>query len=369
MTTEKNTNFRKPGQHKAFWAIAWYSLRAQTRNPATFFFGFVFPIVFISIFGLIGNSSPKIQVGLNSRVNDNNPIVSVLEKQPSLSIQKDSETNLQKKLIQGKLAVVVQIQSTVPNQYSVTVVQSSGFPSESAIVTGMVSGIVDKTNLKLANVTSPAVQFGTKEIEGRKPRYIDFALPGQIGFALLSTALFGTVFGLIYLKKTGVLKRMFATPTRPLTILLAQGTSRLVVALAQTILIVLVGVIVFKFYLPNGLVTFLEIIVISMIGLLAFLGFGYFIAGLSNDENSASPLTNLVTLPQFLLSGTFFPSDSLPGWLQPVARNLPLSYFNQAIRHITTEGGNLIETTPYLIGLFVWGMVMYLLAAWTFKWE
>ena len=57
-------NLKRPGQLKAYLALTWYSFRAQTRNPATFFFGFVFPIVFISIFGLISNSPPKTVIGI-----------------------------------------------------------------------------------------------------------------------------------------------------------------------------------------------------------------------------------------------------------------------------------------------------------------
>lgn len=162
---------------------------------------------------------------------------------------------------------------------------------------------------------------------------------------------------------------MFATPTKALTILLAQGTSRLVSALLQIFLILLIGVFVFKFYLPQGWITLVELMVLSVFGLVAFLGFGYFIAGLSNDENAASPLTNLVTLPQFLLSGTFFSTDILPSWLQPIANNLPLSYFNTAIRKITLEAAPISDTFPYLLGLAIWGIVMYLLAAKTFKWQ
>src|SRR5690606_14074516 len=125
----------------------------------------------------------------------------------------------------------------------------------------------------------------------------------------------------------------------------------------------------FDFFLPHGWVTFAEIVALTIFGLIAFLGFGYFMAGLANDENSAGPLVNLITLPQFLLSGVFFPTDTFPSWVQPIADNLPLSYFNTAIRHITTEGGTLVETWPYLLGLTLWGGAMYLLAAKTFRWE
>jgi ABC-2 type transport system permease protein len=208
-----------------------------------------------------------------------------------------------------------------------------------------------------------------QQLSGLPIRYIDFALPGQIGFALLSTAIFGTVFGLIYLKKALVLKRMFATPTRAITILLAQGGSRLIMAILQMLIILTLGIVVFKFYLPHGWITFVELLILGIIALVAFLGFGYFMAGLVNDENAAGPMVNLITLPQFLLSGTFFPTSELPSWLQPIANILPLSFFNEAVRKITTEGGTITQTIPFMLGLILWGAVMYLLAARTFKWE
>jgi ABC-2 type transport system permease protein len=348
-----------------------YFFLAQTRNPATFAFGFIFPVVFISIFGLIGTSPTTLNVGIATETNRENPIIQTLKKQPLITIQEAPKTELEKKIRQGKLAGIVRVEKidTQPPKYTIEITSSQANPQEAASLRSVVQGIADQTNLKLAGVTNPTITITQSEISGKKLRYIDFALPGQIGFALLSTAIFGTVFGLIYLKKALILKRMFATPTRAMTILLAQGSSRLIMAQLQTIVILAIGILVFKFYLPHGILTFVELLILATIGLTAFLGFGYFFAGLANDENAAGPLVNLVTLPQFLLSGTFFPTDNLPTWLQPIANNLPLSYFNIAVRHITTEGGTLIETWPYILGMTAWGALMYLLAAKTFRWE
>jgi len=363
-------SLKKPGQWKAYVALTLYALRAQTRNPATFFFGFIFPLVFISIFGLIGGGTQKISIGVPTGSNQDNPVIQAMKHQSNfITIEQNDENNLLTHLRQGKIAGIVTVSTKDANVYITTLQTSSANPIQTAQVQSMLKGLVDQSNLTISGVTNPPITLIQSEIAGREVRYIDFALPGQIGFSLLSTAIFGTVFGLIYLKKALILKRMFATPTRALTILLAQGTSRLIVALLQTIMILVIGVVVFKFYLPFGIYTFLQLIVLSAFGLVAFLGFGYLIAGLSNDENAASPLTNLITLPQFLLSGTFFSTDALPGWLQPVANNLPLSYFNIAVRKITTEGGAFHETYPYLIGLAIWGAVMYILSARTFKWQ
>lgn len=360
--------FRKPRQFPAYIAMAWYSFRAQTRNPATFAFGFIFPIVFISIFGLIGNSSQKLTVGIPSGT-PANVVTATVQKQSFLTIKEGSPITLKDELKQGKLAGIIETIQEPHNMYKTTLITSSANPQQTSALIAALHGIIDQLNLHLSGVNTPPITLIQSEISGREIRYIDFALPGQIGFSLLSTAIFGTVFGLIYLKKAQVLKRMFATPTKPLTILLGQGTSRLIMALLQTLLILSFGVIIFHFYLPHGFLTFVELLILSAIGLIAFLGFGYFMAGLANDENSAGPLVNLITLPQFLLSGTFFPTDSLPGWVQPIANNLPLSYFNIAIRKITTEGGSLLDTWPYIFGLLAWGTVMYILAAKTFKWE
>lgn len=363
--------YKKPNQFRAFFTMMKYFFLAQTRNPATFAFGFMFPVVFISIFGLIGNETAPITIGLPTESNLTNPITKSIKEQDFIKTEEATKADLEKKMRQGKLSgiILVDTSNQQPPTYTIKVITSQANPQEAAGVTSFVKGLADETNLKLAGVENPRVSIIKSEISGRQFRYIDFALPGMIGFSLLSTALFGTVFGLIYLKKALVLKRMFATPTKALTILLAQGGSRLIVALLQTILILAIGIIAFKFYLPYGFQSFIELLLISTIGLVAFLGFGYFFAGLASDENSAGPLVNLVSLPQFLLSGTFFPTDSLPSWIQPVANNLPLSYFNMAVRKITTEGGDITQTIPYLLGMIAWGAVMYILAAKTFRWE
>lgn len=363
--------YRSPHQLRAFFVMTKYFFLAQTRNAATFAFGFLFPVVFISIFGLIGNAPQTLIIGMPTGTNFNNPIIKTLKDQKYVTTQIAPESQLELEMKQGKLSGIISVDTNSQNAkfYHVNVITSVANAQEGAGILSLVNGIVDQANLHNAGVVKPPISIVQKQLAGRAIRYIDFALPGQIGFALLSTAIFGTVFGLIYLKKALVLKRMFATPTRAITILLAQGGSRLIMAVLQTLIILTLGIVAFKFYLPQGIITYIELVILSVIALVAFLGFGYFMAGLVNDENAAGPMVNLITLPQFLLSGTFFPTNELPNWLQPLANILPLTFFNEAVRKITTEGGTIIETIPFMLGLILWGAVMYILAAKTFKWE
>ena len=118
----------------------------------------------------------------------------------------------------------------------------------------------------------------------------------------------------------------------------------------------------------HGPITFAGMVGLSALGLVVFLGFGLMIAGQARDENGASPLTNLVTLPQFLLSGVFFPTDVFPSWVRVIADVLPLTFFNSAMRQLATEGAGLGELWLPILGLCVWGVLAYAIAARTFRW-
>src|SRR5262249_50109936 len=186
---------------------------------------------------------------------------------------------------------------------------------------------------------------------------------------LLSIAIFGTAFGFVVLKRTLVLKRIFATPSRPRRLVLGEGAARLVIAAAQVIVILLVGVFFFSFHLANGVTTFLEMLALCLFGLIVFLGMGLIIAGNFNNENSMGPVVNLITFPQFLPSAALFSTSSSPDWLQPIANNLPLSYLNVALRQIASDGATLWDVRGQILGLLIWGVISYVIAIVTFKWE
>jgi ABC-2 type transport system permease protein len=357
---------KTPNQFRPFFAVAYYSLRAQLRNRATVFFGFIFPLMFIAIFGLFGSNSLNVSIGIPNE-QQSGPVFETLSGIEAVSIVSGTEDELNTRLSQGRIAGVLLIGKENRSDFKLFVSQAN--PQQSAAASSLVSGVTDKMNLQLSGVQNPPIKLELEEVSGRTFRFIDFFLPGMIGFALLTTSITSTAFGLIFLKKTLVLKRIFATPTKGLTILFGQGAARLVVVLAQTLVIVLVGILAYKFSLVHGLLTLAEMLVLSVIGLISFLGFGLFIAGIANDENSAAPIANLITLPQFLVAGTFFPIDSLPSWIQPVVKLLPLSFFNTAMRKITVEGHFLDQMIWELVGLAVWAVIAYVVSSRTFRWE
>lgn len=208
-----------------------------------------------------------------------------------------------------------------------------------------------------------------REIPGREYKTIDFILPGQLGFSLLSAGVFGVAFIFFSLRNTLVLKRFFATPINRTYIVMGEALSRVLFQMLTAVVILAIGYYVFGFTLVNGFTTFLELLVLSFIGLLVFMGFGFIVSGLSRNESTIPAFANLITLPQFLLGGTFFSIDAFPKWLQPISKALPLTHLNTAMRSVAFEGQNLWAVRTEIGILLIWGIVVYAVAIKVFRWE
>ncbi|MEO8174561.1 MAG: ABC transporter permease, partial [Sediminibacterium sp.] len=206
-------------------------------------------------------------------------------------------------------------------------------------------------------------------VPGRIYRTIDFILPGQLGFSLLSSGVFGVAFLFFNLRQQLVLKRFYATPIKRSYIVLGETLSRVIFQMMTAVIIIGVGHFLFKFTLVNGIETFLSIMLLSFLALILFMGFGFIVSSVSKNESSIPPFANLITMPQFLLAGTFFSIDAFPSWLQPLCRVLPLTHFNNAMRNIAFEGASLASCWKELGIIGIWTVVLYTVAFKTFKWE
>ena len=368
-------DIRKPSQLAIIAGLAKYSLISSLRNRASYFFSLIFPLAFIAVFGLIGNSSSSITIGISDTVDHANPIYTTLQtvagqSNAPLKLATGNTTDLETQLKQGKIGgILVPAADSTPRTPRLTLETTSGDPANAAAAQSFMNGITSQLNLRAAGVVNPPIAVENKEVSGKVYRYIDFILPGQIGFSLLSIATFGIAFPLITLRKTLVLKRMFATAVTPISFVISQCLSRSFQAMIQAVVILGVGVWWFHFSLAHGWISLLEMMVLSFLGVLMFLGFGILIGNVAKDEQSLPIALNLFNLPQMLLAGVFFPTDGMPQWVQTIGNHLPLAYLNNAMRDVATNGKHLNEVLPAIFGMLVWGVIAYVLAARVFAKE
>lgn len=360
----------KYNQLRAMLSITKASLHSIVRNPSAVVFNLVFPLIFIIVFGFISGGGFKIDVALDKSSDMSNQILQSLENINSLKVIKDRPSDeINSELEKGNIDAIIKISKNDRGILTIDLKTTKASPERGSIFKMMLNEIIDKQNLAMNKSDIPMTELKEEVVEGRKYKTIDFILPGQLGFSLLSAGVFGTAFIFISLRQTLVIKRFFATPINKAHIILGESLSRLIFSMFSSVIIILIGTFFFGFTLVNGFVTFANMIFLSIIALIVFLGFGFVVSGIAKNENAVPPIANLITLPQFLLAGTFFPISNFPEWLQPVSRALPLTYLNEAMRKISFEGASLIDVWYNILILVIWGIIVYAIAVKVFKWE
>ncbi|CAN5255223.1 hypothetical protein BH09BAC2_BH09BAC2_00190 [soil metagenome] len=367
---------RSYNQLTAMLAITRASFRAIFRSPSAVIFSFAFPLIFILVFGFIGGGGISIRVALKNLSDTNNILIKQgLLKNPSIKLMTGyNEAQTRSEISKGNITALITIDSVEgangKYQYIFKTTTSSAAMDRYPILQSQLAEIVrqadDRFNPDRATIAKIERQ---PDIEGRRYKTIDFILPGQLGFSLLSAGVFGVAFMFFSLRNTLVLKRFFATPIKRTYIVLGEGLSRVLFQMITAVVIISIGYFLFGFTLVHGWITFLEMLFLSFLGLLVFMGFGFVVSGLATSDSSIPPFANLITLPQFLLAGTFFSIDRFPSWLQPISRVLPLTHLNNAMRAVAFEGSNLWAVRTEIGILLLWGVVAYAAAVKVFKWE
>lgn len=365
----------KYNQFKAMFAITKGSLRSIFRSPSAVVFSIVFPMVFILVFGFIGGDGGiSLDVAVNKNADTSNVVYQSLKKVSSLHFITETDSLLKEDIEKGNITAVINIRKNPAGNpaYIIELKSSEAVnPQNISILESILKDVISTINAKVfpQTATIAAIDNNVIKVPGREYRRIDFILPGQLGFSLLSAGVFGVAFTFFNLRQQLVLKRFFATPIRRTYIVLGEALSRVLFQLMTAVIIVGFGAFVFKFTLVHGFETFLEIMLLSFIALIVFMGFGFVVSSVAKNESTIPPFANLFTLPQFLLAGTFFPITYFPKWLQVFCNLLPLTHFNNAMRNISFEGASFISCWPDVGALLIWGIIIYAVAVKVFRWE
>ncbi len=366
-------------QFRAMWAITQASLRSITRSPSAMIFSFIFPFIFILVFGFIGKNGiqQSYKVVIDQQADTSNALFQAIQQSKEIKIVHYASAQAQQAdLEKGRIAGVLNIQkadAAGSAPYIIQLKSTSSSNDQWPQLKRVLDDIINQLSNNLYQDRPSYAHFSfnpQRDIaQVREYKTIDFILPGQLGFSLLSAGVFGVAFMFFNLRNTLVLKRFFATPIKRTYIILGEGISRVIFQLTTAVVIISVGYFFFGFTLIHGFETFMEMMVLSFLGLLVFMGFGFIVSGIAKNDSTIPPFANLITLPQFLLGGTFFSIDSFPKWLQPVSRAMPLTHLNEALRKIAFEGQHLWDVHIEMGILLLWGIAAYAIAVKVFKWE
>lgn len=344
------------------------------------FFSLIFPVILILLFGAIfsgGNSGP---VTVYVQNQDGGPagaqLVSALNGTsfarnstwPITLVSVPPDDNFSEYLLSHSASdgIVIPAGLTAAvasgKQVNLTVYGNPASTS-SAIVSGVVRGVADAFNLAVVHGT-PILGIASVTAASPSYKYIDFLVPGLIGFSVLTSPMFALVNISSEYKRDKIFKLLSLTPLTKTEWLLSKILWYILLTAVSFVLMSATGIAIFGAHINFtwGIVPFL------LLGPFLFVSLGMLVGTVSNSPESAAVVGNLITFPMMFLSGTFFPVSSMPMYLQTVAHILPLFYVIDGLNDVMIYG-NYGPAYIDLAVLLVISLVIFGLAVRFFKWR
>lgn len=211
-----------------------------------------------------------------------------------------------------------------------------------------------------------AVATDLHPVSSAGSRYIDFLIPGLIGLNLMGSSLWGIGFSIVSARTRKLLKRFVATPMRRSHFLLSYVLSRMLFLILEVGAVAVLGWWIFDVAIRGPV---LGVLLVSVVAALGFAGLGLLLAARPRTIEAISGWMNLVMLPQWLLSGSFFSYERFPEAVWPLIQALPLTAANDALRAVYRGEPLLAGVGPELAVLAAWGLLCLPLAVRRFRWQ
>ncbi len=355
-------------------------VRSFTREKSAMFFTLAFPIILVLVFGTIFTkpehlnfelhvqdldgtaSSAELIKGLTAhelfRITAVAPDIDAVEYTKnnklnlSLVIPKGFEQMLRRRIAKkdGDASVVL------------TYIHDPSSTSAPTKIQALTSALTEANQRFTA--TPLFIRLVEKSILTKTYRFIEFFVPGIVAMAVMTSSLSGALNINAELRQKGIVRKLATTPITRTDWLLSNILYQLILATISTTTILLVSYAVFDVVLKiNG---WLPVFVV--LAVFAFVGIGMILTPVARDAESAAAAGNAFLFPMMFLSGTFFPVEMMPGFLQSFARILPLYYVNEGLRASMIFLDNVTSLRCAGVTAAV-GAVVFVIGALTTRWD
>ncbi|MBT4512979.1 MAG: ABC transporter permease [Chloroflexi bacterium] len=365
---------------KALKSVFLAHYKQFVRDRAALFFTFIFPIMFILIFGW-AFSDPGINTFNIGLVDQGSPksfsyIVEALdhiildEDRNVFDIQQGQLDEKLQLLQDGELDAVIvipeEMDSALEQVQSVSL-QLYYDPSQISHQQTMIpilNQVVEEIDRSIqGNVR--IITLEEQSVQSHDLRYIDYLVPGILGMSLMFTGIFGGI-PIIQQRQAHIIKRLGCTPLRRSMLIFGELAFRMILVILTAVLIIVVGRLVFDVQMVGNWASLCGIVIL---GTLVFSCLGYLIAAFVKTEEGAIPIINAITFPMMFLSGTFFEVSNMPSFIEPVVKIMPLTYLGDALRQIMVDGSPLYPMTTDILVMAGWTLVCLVITIRFFRWD
>jgi ABC-2 type transport system permease protein len=330
-------------------------VRAETvlflRDKATIFFTFLFPLVFILIFGfLMGDvDEPTATLGLFQTADSSDALPrEILESSGVEEVRDFDDAGSLRKAVTDRAVDfgLIWDGQVLEFLYDPNRVQ------ENFAFQQIAAGVTDAFNLRVQDLEPllpvEKIHVGTEA----STRWLNQLVPGIVAFSILASGLFAVSGHLTAMKERRTLDRMIVTPMPPVALLAAIAAVRLVVVYVSTLTTLVVSVAAFNLSFSIDWLAYSTLVGCATLGMM---GLGTVIALIVRKPSSAGNVANVLAMVMMFLSGIYFPIEFMPGFLRTLSGALPLKHLADGMRFAT----GVSDMSP----IRFWAIVLSFLAA------
>jgi ABC-2 type transport system permease protein len=316
----------------ALWQLMLARWRAHYREPEVLFWQFVFPVLLAIALGVAFRDRPPEPSAVAVEAGEGAGAVrDALAASPDVRPSLLDAAAARAALRTGKVDLVV-----VPGPPRTYVFDPARPESRMA-------RLLTDNALQRADGRADPVRVSDVPVTEPGSRYIDFLLPGLIGMGLVSSGLWGVGFAVATVRASKLMKRMVATPMRQRDFLLSFVLTRAIFVFFELPVLLVFGALVFGVPVRGSLVLLTGV---AVLGSLTFAGMGLLVASRARTTQAVNGIANLISMPMFIVSGTFFSASRFPDAVQPLVAALPLTALNDALRAVMLEGAGPVARPP-----------------------
>lgn len=355
------------------------SFKQWIRSKGTVFWTLLFPVLLIMIFGSIFSGTGEISYDLVvQNLDETSHSTMFLDQLVNTTMVDIREINNSENISTYMQDNDISSGLFIPSDFGNSIQQASFDDSISSmlvfyidpsqqtttsIVQTIVSSILQEYNLVVSGGRH-VLTMDQQEIIGEDFEFIDFFVPGMIGFTIMTSCIYGSIERNTKFRKDGILRKMQTMPVSQMDWILSKMLFMLFLSFLSTSVILLVGFFVWNLSIHFTLFAVLIIVATSFL----FSGMGMIIGRFVKEEETADMAGGAITFPMMFLSGTFFAFDQMPSYLQLVAQALPLYYVNEGLRNTMIYTN--IDKTLYFTGfVLLFALIFFITGVLVTKWK
>ncbi|MCP1146062.1 ABC transporter permease [Lysinibacillus endophyticus] len=328
------------------------------RDKRTLALLFIAPLLILTLMNLVFNGN-TVEPALGVE-NGSPQLIESLKESEIIVHEYEDISDVEKAILKDNLTGFLQIEGT---ETKLTLLNDD--PTAAKSIEMKVKQVISKElQLQVMGMTPNNDSIQTNYIYGSKDTQLfDTFSPILIGFFVFFFVFLISGIGLLNERTTGTLERLMATPIRRGEIVAAYLIGYGLLAILQTIIVVLFSINILDINLVGS---FWNVILINIVVAIVALSLGILLSSFASSEFQMVQFIPLVIVPQIFFSG-IFSIEGMADWLQVLAKIMPLYYAADALKGVMYKGLSLSEISNNLYVLLAFAFVFIILNLFALK--